>query len=45
LIEAEGRGREEFMALSGIFVSASLVIGMVLFSIPVFVLNICQRWR
>jgi hypothetical protein len=45
LLEAEGRSREEFMALTGVFVSASLVIGMILFAIPVFLLSICQRWR
>jgi len=42
---AEGRGREEFMALSGFVISVSLVFGMVLFALPVLMLDVCRRIR
>ena len=44
-VEAEGRGREEFMAMAGVFVSASLGIGIALFAIPIYILGICVRYR
>lgn len=44
-IEAEGRGRQQFMAISGVFLSVSLGIGIILFSMTVYFLNICQRVR
>ena len=44
-VEAEGRGREEFMAMTGVFVSASLGIGIALFAIPIYILGICVRYR
>lgn len=43
--DAEGRGREEFMAVAGVFVSASLGIGIALFAIPIYVLGMCVRYR
>lgn len=42
---AEGRDRMAFMAVAGVFIAASLTIGMILFSIPVFFLDICRRLR
>ena len=42
---AEGRGREEFMAMAGVFISASLGIGIALFAVPIYVLGMCVRYR
>jgi hypothetical protein len=44
-IEAEARGRKQFMALVGVFVSVSLGVGIVWFAIPVYILGICVRGR
>jgi len=44
-IEAEGRGRKQFMALVGVFISVLLGIGILWFSIPVYILGICVRGR
>jgi hypothetical protein len=43
LSNAEGRGRQEYMALFGIFVSASLFAGMVWFAIPIYIIRMCVR--
>jgi hypothetical protein len=45
IVEAEGRGREEFMAIFGLIVSISLAVGLVWFAIPIYLLGICQRGR
>jgi hypothetical protein len=45
LIEAEARDRKQFMAFVGIFVSASLGIGILWFSIPIYILRLCERAR
>ena len=45
LIQAEGRTREQFMALAGILVSTVLGVGILWFSIPIYVLDICARGR
>ena len=37
--------RSEFMALSGIIISITLGVGIVLLTIPPFVLNLCWRAR
>jgi heme/copper-type cytochrome/quinol oxidase subunit 3 len=39
------RGRKEYMALAGVFISITLGIGIVWLSIPISVLNICARQR
>jgi hypothetical protein len=44
-IEAEAHGRQQFMALSGVFLSVSLGIGIIWFSMGVYLLAICQRVR
>jgi hypothetical protein len=44
-IEAEGRGRKQFMALVGVFISVSLGIGIVWFALPIYILGICVRAR
>lgn len=45
LVQAEGRGRAEFIALLGIFVSFTLGIGMVWMGLPLFILHLCARTR
>lgn len=45
IAESEGRGRKEYMALAGVFISITLGIGIVWLSIPLFLLNICARQR
>lgn len=45
LAEAEGRGREEYMALIGVFVSFTLGIGIVLLGIPLAIIDLCVRAR
>jgi hypothetical protein len=44
-MEAEGRGRKQFMALVGVFISISLGIGIIWFSLPIYILGICVRAR
>lgn len=45
LREAEGRGRQEFMALMGIFVSFTLGFGLIWLTIPLLILSVCTRAR
>lgn len=45
LSDAEGRGREEYMALAGIFVSFTLGIGIVWLGLPIAILQLCVRAR
>ncbi|MGB8987925.1 MAG: hypothetical protein WCC37_15100 [Candidatus Sulfotelmatobacter sp.] len=45
LKNAEGRGREEYMALIGVFVSFTLGVGIVLLGIPLAIINLCVRAR
>lgn len=42
-VEAEGRGRKEYMAIFGVIVSATMVMGMIWFTIPIYILSVCQR--
>lgn len=44
-IEAEGRGRPEFMALIGVIASVTLGVGMVWMGLPLFILRLCARVR
>jgi len=44
-LEAEGRGRREFMALVGVIASLTLGVGMVWMSLPLFILRLCARMR
>lgn len=44
-VEAEGRGRRQFMALVGVIISVSLGVGIIWFSIPVYILGVCVRGR
>ena len=45
LVRAEGFGREQFMALGGIFVSATFVIGIIWAGLPLIFLDICMKAR
>ena len=42
-VKAEGSGRKEYMAIFGVIVSATLVMGMIWFTIPIYILSVCQR--
>ena len=42
-MEAEGRGRKEFMALVGVFVSLSLGAGIFWFVLPIYIIRMCVR--
>jgi hypothetical protein len=45
LERAEGRGREEFMALLGVFVSLTLGFSVLWLALPLFILDLCVRTR
>jgi hypothetical protein len=45
LESAEGRGREEFMALLGVFVSLTLGFSVIWLALPLFMLDLCVRTR
>ena len=45
LESAEGRGREEFMALLGVFVSFTLGFSVIWLALPLFILDLCVRTR
>jgi hypothetical protein len=45
LESAEGRGREEFMALLGVFVSITLGFSVLWLAPPLFILELCVRTR
>jgi hypothetical protein len=45
LLHAEGRERPEYMSLCGLFISVTLGIGFLWLSLPLFMLQMCQRTR
>lgn len=45
ILEAEGRGRKDYMAQLGVFVSFTLGVGIVWILIPHFILQYCLRVR
>ncbi len=45
LLDAEGRGHREFIALIGIYISVTLGVGMVWMGLPLFILRLCARVR
>jgi hypothetical protein len=45
LAEAEGQGREAFMALVGVFVSAAFVVGIIWAGIPLILIDVCINAR
>ena len=44
-LEAEGRGRHEYVALVGVLASITLGAGMVWMCLPLFILRLCARVR
>lgn len=42
-VEAEGRPRQEFMAIFGVFVSLCLGVGIVWFVLPIYIIRFCVR--
>ena len=44
-LQAEGRERSEYMSQAGVFVSFTLGCGMVLFCLPLFMIQMCLRTR
>jgi hypothetical protein len=44
-IQAEGIPRENFMALTGAFVSAASVVGLIWAGIPFFLIPVCSSYR
>jgi hypothetical protein len=45
LANTEATGREEFMALGGMFISVILSLGIVWLGIPLIIINLCTRAR
>ncbi|HEX4783570.1 MAG TPA: hypothetical protein VH350_04470 [Candidatus Sulfotelmatobacter sp.] len=45
LSNAEGRGRQEYMALAGVFISATLGIGIIWLGLPLLIIDLCVRAR
>jgi hypothetical protein len=45
LSDAEARGRREYMALAGVFISLTLGIGIVWLGIPLAIISFCVRAR
>ncbi|MGC2448679.1 MAG: hypothetical protein WA477_13620 [Candidatus Sulfotelmatobacter sp.] len=45
LADAEGRGREEYMALIGVFISLTLGIGIIWLGLPIAMIELCVRAR
>ena len=45
LWDAEGQGRQEFMALIGVFMSLTLGIGILWLGLPLLIIELCVRTR
>lgn len=45
VLHSEATGREEFMALGGVFLSVVLGIGIVWLSLPLMIIRLCTRAR
>jgi hypothetical protein len=45
LMEAEGYGREEYMALAGIFVGITAGVGLIWSGLPPIFCNVCNTFR
>lgn len=43
LVAAEGHSRQEFVALVGLFVSATLGLGIFWFVLPIYIIRMCVR--
>lgn len=45
LLNADANDRDEFMALAGLFISATLGVGIVWLCLPLFIIEMCMRVR
>ena len=45
LLDAEGRGSREYLALIGVFMSATMGMGILWLGIPLLILQLCVRIR
>lgn len=45
LSDAEGRGRREYMALAGVFISVTMGMGIIWLGLPIGILSFCVRAR
>lgn len=45
LSRAEGRGRREYMALAGVFISVTMGMGIIWLAMPIGILSFCVRAR
>jgi hypothetical protein len=45
LMQAEGTGSREYMALLGVFISITLGVGIIWLGIPLAILSLCVRTR
>ena len=45
ILRAEGRERQEYMSLCGVFISLTLGIGFLWLSFPLFMIQMCLRTR
>jgi hypothetical protein len=45
IVEAEGRGKYEFVSLAGVLFSITLGTGMIWMTLPLFILRLCARVR
>lgn len=45
VFHGEGFERKQYMAICGVIVTVTLGVGMMWFSVPIYVLQICTRWR
>ncbi|MGH9325202.1 MAG: hypothetical protein ACRD2B_00725 [Terriglobia bacterium] len=44
-LSAEGRDRREFMSMAGVFVAASLGMGIIWFALAVYIIRVCMQAR
>lgn len=44
-LEAEARGRKQYMAMSGVLINTALGVGIIWFAIPIYMLSVCVRAR
>ncbi len=45
VFHGEGTGRKQYMAVAGVIATVIMGAGMIWFAVPIYVLNICMRWR
>lgn len=45
VFHSEARPRKQYMAVIGVIATVIMGIGIMWFSVPIYVLSICMRWR